>query len=69
MTSNGRLGQTLGGDATPWPGSVDQRGTRYYTRSKKIGGGVVREYMGGGVLGALPAKMDAAGRPSCVGVE
>jgi sulfite reductase beta subunit-like hemoprotein len=31
-------------------------------RSKEISGRVVREYVGGGMLGALAAKMDADGR-------
>jgi hypothetical protein len=31
---------------------------RYYTRSRKVNGRVVREYIGGGELGSLVAQMD-----------
>jgi hypothetical protein len=31
---------------------------RYYTRSRKVNGHVVREYIGGGELGSLVAQMD-----------
>ena len=45
---------------SPWEGR--ERGGRYYTRSRKEGGRVVREYIGGGVLGQFAAQMDAEDR-------
>jgi hypothetical protein len=39
-----------------------ERGGPYYTRSRKVGGRVVREYMGGGTLGHLAAWRDALAR-------
>jgi hypothetical protein len=35
---------------------------RYYTRSRKVNGRVVREYIGGGEAGKLVAQLDAINR-------
>jgi hypothetical protein len=45
---------------SPW--ERRERGGLYYTRSRKEGGRVVREYIGGGVLGELAAQLDAEKR-------
>ena len=38
------------------------RGGLYYTRTRKVGGRVVREYLGGGILGHTAALQDAQER-------
>ena len=39
-----------------------QRGGSYYTRSRKVRGRVIREYIGGGLRGQLAAAEDEAQR-------
>jgi hypothetical protein len=39
-----------------------KRGGAYYTRSRKVNGQVLREYVGGGVHGEIAARMDTKER-------
>jgi hypothetical protein len=48
------------GNVSPW--EKRERGGLYYTRSRKVGGRVVREYVGTGPLAKLVAEMDALER-------
>ena len=45
---------------SPW--EKRQRGGLYYTRSRKVGGRVVREYVGTGPLAGIAALMDEEDR-------
>lgn len=46
----------LAGDAVPW---VNINGNRYYSRSQRVCGKVVTEYVGSGWMLTLEAKLDA----------
>ena len=45
---------------SPW--ERRDRGGFYYTRSRKGGGRVLRQYVGGGILGEVAAQMDVEDR-------
>jgi hypothetical protein len=61
-----QAGQDLRGNTTeagilsPW--ERRERGELYYTRSRKVAGRVVREYVGTGPLAKLAAETDAEER-------
>ncbi len=60
-TGQARKGNTTAADVvSPW--ERRERGGLYYTRSRKVNGQLVREYVGGGLLGQLAARMDAEER-------